>query len=476
MRPLDVRVVVNLDPPGRGIQPEGVGQPGQKPCLGGAFGHPAGQAFARIAQGVGHQFGLLATSRHHQPHLAPGLLRKRLGQQLLILHPVAENHLPRRLPAGVELSDKGLHHLGRLHSGGDTGEIIAVAPVLVGTDEEHFHTGLSALDMQRDDIGLGHPPRVDALGLLHLGQGADAVAQGGGALELQRPAGFFHLAGQILLQAGGPALQKALGVTNQGGVIGLRDPPHARRAAAPDLVKKARPCAAFEHGIRAVAQLERLLQLVERAIHRRGTGKGAVIGALLPVRAAVLADLRKGMLEAQHDLGKGLVVAQQHIVARLELLDEVLLQKQRLGFRPGGEEHHRGGLGDHPRNPGAVASGLGVGRHPLAQAARLADVENRAPGIEHAIDTRRVVEAFQVVPDHLMAPRNIRLRSDVFCSAHGLPGDSPVAAILRVFRQVKTCPRNMWITLVTSFNDSKYFLVFVMVLHFAHFFSATATT
>jgi hypothetical protein len=131
--------------------------------------------------------------------------------------------------------------------------------------------------------------------------------------------------------------------------------------------------------------------------------KGTEIGALLLLRAAMLLDLRKRMRAADEDVGEALVVAQKHVVLRLELLDQVLFQQQRLGFGPRRQEHHRRGLADHPGDARAVSRGLGVGRHALFQRPRLADIEHPALRIEHAVDPRRIVELAEVFADHLMA-------------------------------------------------------------------------
>jgi hypothetical protein len=144
-------------------------------------------------------------------------------------------------------------------------------------------------------------------------------------------------------------------------------------------------------------QQEDLLQLVECPVDRACAREGTEILALLLLRAPVFLDLRKPVRAADQDVGEAFVVAQKHVVLRLELLDEVLLQQQRLGFRPRRQEHHRRGFPDHPGDARAVSGGLGVGRHPLFQRPRLADIEHSALRIEHAIDTRRVVELTEVI-------------------------------------------------------------------------------
>ena len=94
--------------------------------------------------------------------------------------------MARRLACIIELADEGLQDLGGIHIGPDAGVVIPVAPVLIGADEEDLHTGLAAFHMQRDDVGLIHPLRIDALGGLNLRQRLDPVAERSGAFKLHR--------------------------------------------------------------------------------------------------------------------------------------------------------------------------------------------------------------------------------------------------------------------------------------------------
>ena len=103
------------------------------------------------------------------------------------------------------------------------------------------------------------------------------------------------------------------------------------------------------------------------------------------------------------DVREGLVVAQQHVVARLELLDEVLFQQQRLCFGARGQEHHRTGFADHPRDARRMARRPGIVRHPRPQIPRLADIQNAALGIQHPVDAGAAVQLPQIVLDQRMA-------------------------------------------------------------------------
>ena len=58
----------------------------------------------------------------------------------------------------------------------------------------------------------------------------------------------------------------------------------------------------------------------------------------------MLGDLRERMVLGQHQPRIGFVVAQHDVEARLQALDEVGLEQQRLGLGMGGDDLHRDGL------------------------------------------------------------------------------------------------------------------------------------
>ena len=129
------------------------------------------------------------------------------------------------------------------------------------------------------------------------------------------------------------------------------------------------------------------------------TGEGAEVVALDGVGAAVLAQLGGRMLAADDDLGEGLVVAQQHVEAWLQLLDQVDLEQQGVGLGAGGDELHRPGQVDHQGDPLGVETALGVLDHPLFQRARLAHIEHLAVVAHHPVDPRPVRQAGDIILD-----------------------------------------------------------------------------
>ena len=431
IRAHDVAVVVDLDPLRGAVEAEGLGEGLEKRALARALRHPPRQRLAGVARRLLDQPRLLAALGAGDRHPAPELAGQRLGEEVDVVRIMADEDPPRRGLVVIELPEEALEDLPRLGAAGAR-EVGPVAPVLVRADEEDLHAGLAALLVQRHHVGLLDPFRVDPLVRLHVGQRPDAVADRRRPLELHRPAGRRHGLGKLLLHLGRSPGEEQYRVLDHDRIVGFRDQPDAGRAAPLDLVQEARPRPAGEHRVRAGAQQERLLQLVERPVHAAGRGEGAEVAPRLLARAAVLADLREGVAGGDLDVGEALVVAQEHVVARLQLLDQVLLQEQRLGLALRGQEHHRAGGGDHSPYACVVAQRLGVSGDALLQAARLADVEHLALGVEHPIDAGLVVEPPEIVADHQVARARRPLRRALLVEAQPrLRGDRLAVAHAR---------------------------------------------
>ena len=202
-------------------------------------------------------------------------------------------------------------------------------------------------------------------------------------------------------------------------------------------IQQAGPRAVGEHRVGAGAQQEHPLHGGDRLVHRPGGGERSPVAALAELRAAMLGDLRERVVLGQHQPGVGLVVAQDDVEARLEALDQVGFEQQRLGLGVGGDHLHRDGFVDHPPQPFVEAAELGVGGDPLLQAARLADVEGVALGIEHAIDARARRHGGQRLLDHAtpMMARRLSLMAVKFRLLRGSSARS------------SGNPPNLWISL-----------------------------
>jgi hypothetical protein len=126
------------------------------------------------------------------------------------------------------------------------------------------------------------------------------------------------------------------------------------------------------------------------------------------------------VIAGHQDVGKRLVVAHQHVEARLQPLDQIGLEQQRFGFGAGGDELHVRRLRDHPCDAVGMTAALRVVGHPLLQAARLADIENVAGLVHHPVDARLVGQ----VPDEgLDDLRALQTRRDAWALVPFHAGD-----------------------------------------------------
>ena len=92
------------------------------------------------------------------------------------------------------------------------------------------------------------------------------------------------------------------------------------------------------------------------------------------------------MVGGQQDLRQAFVIAQQDVVARFHLLDQVRLKKQRFGFRLGDDDFQLFSLADHAHQPVRQSVRLGIAGHPPRQIARLANIQHLAIAVGHAVN------------------------------------------------------------------------------------------
>ena len=184
--------------------------------------------------------------------------------------------------------------------------------------------------------------------------------------------------------------QEVVGLAHQLGIAGEIDLAGAGARTAADLVEQAGPGAAFKEAVGAGADQEGALQRRDGAVDGAGGGERPEIPARSRLRAAMLENLRRPMVAGDQDIGKRLVVAQLHVEAWPQLLDEVGLEQQRLGLGRGRNDLdvHRGR--DHAQDARRLGRvDAGVRGQALADVFRLADVKHVVGGIEHAVDAGR---------------------------------------------------------------------------------------
>ncbi len=267
----------------------------------------------------------------------------------------------------------------------------------------NLHAVEAAGLMHGEHVGLLDPARIDALMRLHRRERGQTVAVDGGALEIERGGGLLHLRRQLVLHRLALARERRVRFAHQLAVFDEIDLARARTGAALDLIQQARARAALEESVGTRTQQKGALQRRDRAVDRPDRGERAVIIALAGARAAMLEDLRRPVVGGDQDMGKRLVVAQQHVEARAQALDQVGFEQKRLGLGRGRDELERRGRRDHAFDAGVVAGRAAIGDDPFADVLGLADVEHVALGIDHAIDAGRGRRELGVTRDHRAA-------------------------------------------------------------------------
>ena len=171
-----------------------------------------------------------------------------------------------------------------------------------------------------------------------------------------------------------------------------------RPAALDEVVEAGAAGAAAGLSALAGAELEQLAEQVEGLAHPLGAGEGAEVGAVRPVLLAGEVDPREVLVEADADVGVGLVVAQADVEARPVALDEALLGEQRLGLGRGDEALDPVDARGEARLPAGEVRG-----DPLADRARLADVDDLALAVVEEVDAGRVGQLAALLGDAFRA-------------------------------------------------------------------------
>ena len=324
---------------------------------------------------------------------------------------MTEQDQPGRGALGVELPEERVQQLGRLgivHVARIVGPIAVVATAPI---EEHLHARLTAVLRQRDHVGIVDRADVDALARGDVRERLEAVADAGGHLEFEACRRVRHRRLELILDGIAAPGQELPRLLEQLPVLGRADPPDARRRAPLDLVLQAGPRAVVEDAVGAGAQRKGAQQRRERLVDRAGRRERPEIVAVLALRPAMPADARKRLLLgglADVDVGERLVVAQDDVERRPVPLDHVALEQQRLDVARRGHHLEPMRQRHHALQPGAQRRRFGVRGQPLLQGFGLADVQDLALGIEHAVDAGPVRQGRHMAVDQRGAARPVR--------------------------------------------------------------------
>ena len=235
------------------------------------------------------------------------------------------------------------------------------------------HVGI-VIDVGGDDLLRLNRPELRQL-----------IARARSLLEVQLLGGGFHAPGKFELHFVIAPLQHLDRRVDVARVALRRDQSDAGRRAALDLILQAGSGAVIEIGVIAIAHAEQPLQLLQGLAYRAGRRIRPEEAPGLLARSAIKVEPRKIVLRLQMQVGKTLVIAQHDVEARTVLLDEVELEQQRLGIGIGDGDFHVRGLRDQRLHLRLDVARLKVGSDAALEIARLADVENVALGVEHAI-------------------------------------------------------------------------------------------
>ena len=255
-------------------------------------------------------------------------------------------------------------------------------------DHCQIDTQLSGFGKGDDNIDVFALAARNELFFLDLVQRMNLVAIDRRLLEGQPGCRFFH----GLLQAPCHLLltpeQEHGGQLHVGGIVSGRDQIDAGAAATLDLVQQTRPRTVSKDAVLTGAQAEHLLQQVNTVAHGPGRGIGTeIIGAAIGI-AAEKAEPRV-VAPGQDNIGVGLVVAKENVVARRQALDQVVFEQQRFGFGARRGRLDTVDLADHVRDARTRQIAPEIRGHALLEIFRLANVEHVAIFVEHAVNARQ---------------------------------------------------------------------------------------
>ncbi len=198
---------------------------------------------------------------------------------------------------------------------------------------QNMYAGAAGHTEGGDDIHIA-VTAFHALLVLHAAHQTDLVAVLRCLFELQVFRRLFHALAQLPGQVVAAAFEKQRGQAHVFRIFPGTDQPDAGRLAALDLVLQAGPAAVVIKTVAALAYLEGFLQQAQTFADGTGAGIGAEIASGAFLLPALHAQAGKFVVAEQY-IGVGFVIAQQDVVGRTPLFDQVLLQQQGLGFAGG---------------------------------------------------------------------------------------------------------------------------------------------
>jgi len=357
-----------------------------------ARGHvlAVGQASVECLFSVGHRQLLPACAGAAHPvadaQLTAAQALHGFGDGLEVFVHHIDDQLAGQLALGIAqvvLRQERSHDFGYLLLDAHLGEEVLAAQHPATAHADQVHTSTAGVDEGGNHIDIAGAA-FDVLLVLDPAQQGNLVTQLGGLLEIEGHCRLFHGFVEFVAQLLAAAFEEHHRVAHILGILLWRDQLGARALAALDLVLQAWTGAVGEIAVFALAHGKGLLQQAEALANGARTGVRPEIPPLGFLRPAVDAQPREFTFRQEY-VGIRLIVAQQNVVRRAPLLDQVLLEQQRLGLVGG-----NGGfdLGDarHQRSGFRRQAGLAeVAGQAFLEVLGLAHIEQPRLGVEHPV-------------------------------------------------------------------------------------------
>ncbi len=223
----------------------------------------------------------------------------------------------------------------------------------------------------------------------------------GGALVVLTVRGGRHLAPEGLDQRLLATLEEELDLFDVRAVVGLGDRLDARALAPLDVIEETgalqRPLAVVDVD-RAGPEREEPADQVHRLVDARCRGIRPEVAAPVVRQLAGPLDPREVVGQGHLDVRVALVVLEPDVEARLETLDEVRLEEERLGHAVDLGDLDVGDPVDDAPDEVQLARRRGllpVRADPVAQALGLADVQHVAPGVLHQVHAGAIGQSLE---------------------------------------------------------------------------------
>ncbi len=331
----------------------------EDPPLEGLPGVPEDEGMERVLLDHGHPAATVPAAAGRETRGRPPLLAESLGHGGRVRERAVENDFGRRrIPRGVVLEEEGAESVLRGLLEPPPGRIAPRSEGAPGADPHEGDRPQGRTLGKGDHVEIASATAHDLMGL-DLTDLEDPVADLGRFLELVACRRLGHLGVESIENVVGVPLEEADGLGNGLGVGLGADESHAGGRAVSDLVLEAGPVAVGEEAVVAVPEPEETRELLERLADGRRMGVGTEAAAARPARAVEDEAGEPERLD-EADVWVALVVAENDVVTRPVVLDEVALEEEGLGRARRHRDLDVPHLGEKTTDPRAQPLGMGV--------------------------------------------------------------------------------------------------------------------